>query len=276
MISGSLIGTWVPRGFAVVHAESEGTGGSTGCPTSGGRNETLGIKAVIDWLNGRTTAVDGDGKKVKAYWTTGKVGMIGTSYNGTLPNAVAATGVEGLDAIIPVSGISSWYDYYRANGMVLAPGGYQGEDLDVLARYVYTRPDQTICKPVIRSLNHHMDRKTGNYSPYWDIRNYYKDADKVHAGVLVAHGLSDWNVKTTQAAQWYEALKAAGVPHRIYWHQGGHGGDPPLDLQVRWFSHFLLRQGTTGVDVRASWPGCSGRTARWRSTRTGRTRRPSR
>ena len=66
VISSSLIAQWVPRGFAVVHAESEGTGGSTGCPTSGGRNETLGIKAVIDWLNGRTTAVDGDGKKVKA------------------------------------------------------------------------------------------------------------------------------------------------------------------------------------------------------------------
>ena len=253
MISGSLIGTWVPRGFAVVHAESEGTGGSTGCPTSGGQNETLGIKAVIDWLNGRTTAVDGDGKKVKAYWTTGKVGMIGTSYNGTLPNAVAATGVEGLDAIIPVSGISSWYDYYRANGMVLAPGTYQGEDLDVLARYVYTRPDQEICRPVIRSLNHNMDRKTGNYSPYWDVRNYFKDADKVHAGVLVAHGLSDWNVKTTQAAQWYEALKAAGVPHRIYWHQGGHGGDPPFDLQNLWFSHFLMGQDNGVESGKLAW-----------------------
>ena len=240
VISNSLIATWVPRGFAVVHAESEGTGGSQGCPTSGGCNETLGIKAVIDWLNGRTTAVDAQGTKTEAYWTTGKVGMIGTSYNGTLPNAAAATGVEGLDAIIPVSGISSWYDYYRANGAVVAPGGYAGEDLDVLARYVYTRPDQVICHPVIRSINHTMDRKTGNYSSFWDVRNYVKDAANVHAGVLVAHGLSDWNVKTTQAAQWYEALKAAGVPHRIYWHQGGHGGDPPLQLQVRWFTHFLF------------------------------------
>lgn len=239
-ISNSLISTWVPRGFAVVHAESEGSGGSEGCPTSGGRNETLGIKAVIDWLNGRATAVDAKGKKVKAYWTTGSVGMIGTSYNGTLPNAVAATGVEGLDAIIPVSGISSWYDYYRANGAVVAPGGYQGEDVDVLARYVYTRPDSEICRPVIRSLNHQMDRKTGDYSDFWAERDYVPDADKVHAGVLVAHGLSDWNVKTTHAAQWYEALKKAGVPHRIYWHQGGHGGDPPLQLQVRWFTHFLF------------------------------------
>ena len=60
--------------------------------------------------------------------------MIGTSYNGTLPIAVASTGVEGLEAIVPISAISDWYDYYRANGMVRARrAGFQGEDLDVLA-----------------------------------------------------------------------------------------------------------------------------------------------
>ena len=68
--------------------------------------------------------------------------MIGTSYNGTLPNAVASTGVEGLEAIVPISAISSWYDYYRSDGMVRAPGGFQGEDTDVLAEYVYTREDR--------------------------------------------------------------------------------------------------------------------------------------
>ena len=47
--------------------------------------------------------------------------MTGVSYNGTLPNQVATTGVEGLKTIIPVSAISSWYDYYRANGLVVAP-----------------------------------------------------------------------------------------------------------------------------------------------------------
>ena len=56
-------------------------------------------------------------RRSTADWTTGKVGMIGTSYNGTLPIAVASTGVEGLEAIVPISAISNWYDYYRANGM---------------------------------------------------------------------------------------------------------------------------------------------------------------
>ena len=79
--------------------------------------------------------------------------MMGTSYNGTLPIAAASTGVEGLKAIVPISAISDWYDYYRANGVVRAPGGFQGEDLDVLTEYIYSRNDdtrapRTICWPI--------------------------------------------------------------------------------------------------------------------------------
>jgi X-Pro dipeptidyl-peptidase len=53
MIANSEVQTWVPRGFAVVHSSSPGTGLSQGCPTVGGDNESLAPKAVIDWLNGR-------------------------------------------------------------------------------------------------------------------------------------------------------------------------------------------------------------------------------
>ncbi|MGH3508538.1 MAG: Xaa-Pro dipeptidyl-peptidase, partial [Nocardioidaceae bacterium] len=239
VISSRYVSTWVPRGFAVVHAESLGSGESDGCPTSGGANETAGAKAVVDWLNGRATAVDASGVEVSASWTTGQVGMLGTSYNGTLPNAVASTGVEGLEAIVPISAISSWYDYYRSEGMVRAPGGFQGEDTDVLAEYVYTRDDRQICRPVIDSLTEDQDRLTGDYSSFWAERDYMRDVDNVHAATLVAHGLRDWNVMTRHAAQWYEALKANGVPHKIYWHQGGHGGPPPDDVLNRWFTHYL-------------------------------------
>jgi X-Pro dipeptidyl-peptidase len=111
----------VPRGYAVVLGESLGTFNSDGCPDVGGRVETLGAKAVIDWLNGRAQAWNEAGVPVTADWTTGAVGMVGVSYNGTLPNQVATTGVDGLETIVPISAISSWYDYYRANGLVVAP-----------------------------------------------------------------------------------------------------------------------------------------------------------
>ena len=120
-LPGSLDNDYVPRGYAVVLGESIGTFGSDGCPDIGGPAETLGTKAVIDWLNGRAKAFDAAGHRVRADWTTGAVGMTGVSYNGTLPNQVATTGVRGLKTIVPVSAISSWYDYYRANGLVVAP-----------------------------------------------------------------------------------------------------------------------------------------------------------
>ncbi|MDF0514121.1 Xaa-Pro dipeptidyl-peptidase [Agromyces sp. H3Y2-19a] len=240
-ISRSLENTWVPRGFAVVHAEGFGSGWSEGCPTSGGVNESLAGKAVVDWLNGRAKAYTKPDRatEVAADWTTGSVGMIGTSYNGTLPIGVASTGVEGLDAIVPVSAISDWYDYYRANGAVRAPGGYQGEDLDVLADYVYTRFDQEICQPVIDELRANQDRATGDRSAFWEERNYLANADRISAATLVAHGLNDWNVMTKNASALYEELKANGVPHQIYLHQGGHGGNPNDTLLNRWFTRYL-------------------------------------
>lgn len=233
---------WLPRGFAVVHAESPGTGESTGCPTSGGPNETNAGKAVIDWLNGRASAFTSptSNDRVSADWTDGDVGMTGTSYNGTLPEAVATTGVEGLKAIVPVSAISDWYDYYRAGGMVRAPFTFQGEDLDILADVVYSRADQSICRPVIADLAARQDRTTGDFSPFWKARDYMKDVRNVRAAVLVAHGNNDFNVMTKNMAQFYDAIKKRGVPHMLYFHQGGHGGSPPDVLMNLWFTRYLF------------------------------------
>jgi len=101
IISNSQINTWVPRGYIVVHSSSPGTGLSDGAPTVGGDNESLAPKAVIDWLNGRVkgyTSREGT-ETVTAFWTTGKVGMTGASYNGTIPLAAATTGVKGLERL---------------------------------------------------------------------------------------------------------------------------------------------------------------------------------
>jgi X-Pro dipeptidyl-peptidase len=110
-VSTSLVATWVPRGFAVVHSDAPGTGLSQGCPTVGSDPEQLAPKAVIDWLNGRAngfTTAEGTEEVVATSWSSGKVGMTGTSYNGTIPLAAAVTGVKGLEAIIPVAPNTSY------------------------------------------------------------------------------------------------------------------------------------------------------------------------
>jgi len=246
IISNSQINTWVPRGFIVVHSESPGTGLSDGSPTVGGDNESLAPKAVIDWLNGRAngyTTPDGN-EKVVAYWATGKVGMTGTSYNGTLPLAAATTGVDGLEAIIPDAPNTSYYHYYRSNGLIRSPGGYLGEDVDVLYDFIHSGRDEkrAYSNSVVRDkeMAAGMDRVKGDYNDFWAGRDYYNDLKPLKAAVFFSHGLSDWNVMPEHSIRIYEALKAKGVPVKIYLHQGGHGGPPPLPMMNRWFTHYLF------------------------------------
>ncbi|MBM7097987.1 Xaa-Pro dipeptidyl-peptidase [Bacillus sp. H-16] len=238
---GNLGNYYVPRGYAVVLGESIGSGEATGCPTTGDANEIMGTKAVIDWLNGSARAFNADGEEVAADWTTGNVGMIGASYNGTLPNGVATTGVEGLKTIVPIVTISNWYDYFRANGAVVAPGGYQGEDASVLAGFVATRDNAEICAPFLEQMAEDEDRITGDYNDFWAERNYLPGVKNIEASVLLAHGLNDWNVKTKQFAQWWEALEQHGVDRKLWLHQGGHGapGGGWQQEQHRWFDYWL-------------------------------------
>ncbi len=245
VISNAHVATWVPRGFAVVHSQSPGTGQSQGCPTVGGANESLAPKAVIDWLNGRArgfTTVEG-GEEVSAYWSTGAVGMIGTSYNGTLPLAAATTGVEGLEAIIPVAPNTSYYHYYRSHGLVRSPGGYPGEDIDVLYDFINSGPPERrdYCNRTVRGelMQARLDRASGDYNDFWAGRDYLNQIDGVRAPTLMAHGFNDWNVMPEHSHRIVAALRERDVPVQVYYHQGGHGGEPPLRLMNRWFSRYL-------------------------------------
>ncbi|TVR55054.1 MAG: Xaa-Pro dipeptidyl-peptidase [Gemmatimonadales bacterium] len=245
-ISNSHVDTWVPRGFAVVHSDAPGTGLSHGCPTMGGINESLAPKAVIDWLNGRArgfTTADGD-QEVFARWSTGRVGMTGTSFNGTLPLAAATTGVEGLEAIIPIAPNTSYWHYYRSHGLVRSPGGYLGEDIDGLYDFVYSgRPERRdYCNTVVRqeTLLANMDRITGNWSDFWAERDYALHLDSLRAAVLMAHAWNDWNVMPEHSVRIIEGIQARGTPLQVYFHQGGHGGAPPLEMMNRWFTRYLL------------------------------------
>lgn len=225
-------------GYANVYADSVGTGKSTGCPTVGDMSETLGAKAVIDWLNGRARAFNSNGKEVKATWSNGNVGMIGVSYNGTLPIMVATTGVEGLKAIIPIAAISNWYDYYRANGLVVNPGGYIGEDADILGQYIVRK---NACKKELSIITQTMGREHGDFSAFWQKRDYLKKAKDIKAAVFLAQGQADWNVKQKQAIQLFEALDEQ-TPKRLFLHLGAHSY--PIDRGFRnnvdlWFDHYV-------------------------------------
>jgi X-Pro dipeptidyl-peptidase len=230
---------FVPRGYAFVAVDLAGTNRSTGCGDVGGPEEIGSAKAVIDWLNGRTTAHYADGTAVTARWTTGKVGMIGKSWDGTIADGVAATGVPGLVTIVPVSGISSWYDYMRLDGVPRADDypGYLGD-------YVNGRPAGT-CDDEFDALDAAADDATGNFNDYWAQRDYVLDASKVHASVFFIHGLNDNNVFLKNFSQYWSALEAHHVPVKAWLTQEGHAD--PFDIRRsawvdtlhQWFDYWL-------------------------------------
>lgn len=222
---------FLPRGFANLYVSGVGTRDSQGLMTNGDYHQIEAYKNVIDWLNGRCRAFTDHTRKrqVKADWSNGKVATTGISYLGTMSNGLATTGVDGLEVIIAEAGISSWYNYYRENGLVTSPGGYPGEDFDSLAELTYSR--NLLAGDYIRGNGAHqadlekvkeqLDRKTGDYNQFWHDRNYLLNAHKVQAEVVFTHGSQDWNVKPLHVYQMFHALPTHINKH-LFFHHGAH------------------------------------------------------
>ena len=222
---------FLPRGFANLYVSGVGTRDSQGLMTNGDYQQIEAYKNVIDWLNGRCRAFTDHTRKrqVKADWSNGKVATTGISYLGTMSNGLATTGVDGLEVIIAEAGISSWYNYYREDGLVTSPGGYPGEDFDSLAELTYSRNLQAgdyirgneAHQADLEKVKEQLDRKTGDYNQFWHDRNYLLNAHKVQAEVVFTHGSQDWNVKPLHVYQMFHALPAHIHKH-LFFHHGAH------------------------------------------------------
>ncbi|MFD3331976.1 Xaa-Pro dipeptidyl-peptidase [Streptomyces sp. NPDC058700] len=234
---------FVPRGYAFAAVDLAGTSRSDGCDDVGGRSDVQSAKAVVDWLNGRArgyTSRTGDTRARATTWSTGNVGMIGKSWDGTVANGVAATGVDGLKTIVPIGAISSWYDYFHSQGAPLYDANPSW-----LSAYVGSPEARARCGAV-------QDRiaagtpYSGDLTPAWTERDHVRNAGKVRASVFVVHGQQDLNVRAGQFGRWWDALAAHGVERKIWLSQTGHVD--PFDFRRadwvrtlhRWFDHHLL------------------------------------
>ena len=97
---------YVERGYARAVADVLGTRNSSGCWDYGGAREQ---QSGVDLVNALAAQP----------WSSGKVAMIGGSYDGTTANMVAARGSDapGLAAIVPELAISRWYGYAYSAGV---------------------------------------------------------------------------------------------------------------------------------------------------------------
>ena len=221
----------LPRGYANLYVSGVGTKDSQGLMTNGNYQQIEAYKNVIDWLNGRCRAFTDHTRKrqVTADWSNGKVATTGISYLGTMSNGLATTGVDGLEVIIAEAGISSWYNYYRENGLVTSPGGYPGEDFDSLAELTYSRNllggdylhHNVAHQADLDRVKKELDRASGDYNQFWHDRNYLLNANQVKAEVVFTHGSQDWNVKPLHVFNMFQALPASIKKH-LFYHNGAH------------------------------------------------------
>lgn len=232
---------WISRGFAWVEADALGTGPSTGCPTATSSQRDPRAQAG-DRLACRARHRDrprqqaGPGhlehrqRRDDRHVLQRHAAQCRRQHRRRRPqrdHPRSRRSPTGMATTAP-AGPSSRPRATRARTPTCSPNSFS------------PGPIPGICTPVIRDLARRQDRRTGDYSRFWQQRSYLRDVANVRAAVFVAHGLQDWNVKPSQAGRWYRALRAQGTPAKIFWHQGGHGGPPPIAAQSRWFTRYVM------------------------------------
>lgn len=204
---------FVPKGYAYVLADVRGTYASGGCWDYGGIKERHDGYDLVEWLGTRS-------------WSNGKVAMTGGSYDGTTANAAAVERPPHLATIVPVSAISRWWGYAYQQG---TRSTYSGESADAdppsdtptdfMFAYGFLPPpdpgamtaaQQTamrwnLCDRVEQFLKGYNTQP--DYDAFWKERDYLRLADRVNVPVLISHGQLDFNVKTWEGTQWFQALR---------------------------------------------------------------------
>jgi X-Pro dipeptidyl-peptidase len=249
-------GHWNPLGYARAYADVIGTGNSGGCYDYGGNREKRTGHDVVEWI-------------ARQKWTTGKVGMLGGSYDGTTQYATAITHPRGLATIVPEAAISRWYDYAYAGGMRYTdtdedlgnegPGAAGDEGVDTPLGFDFgfaIPPPSDAADPgwqdrvasTIRPCDElaHTGagyNQTPDYDGFWMDRDYVHLLPTVHIPVLIASNWGDWNVKQKNGWDAYHALTHS-VCRKLYmgtrW--AGHGTPPGADYTKtvdRWFARWL-------------------------------------
>lgn len=281
---------YLVRGFAVVEVGGLGTRGSEGFETCGSDLEIDAFKCVIEWLTGDRVAYTDKTSNIaiEASWSNGKVGMTGRSYSGTTQFGLAATGVKGLETVVPVAGIASWYEYTNAQGVHTRKSPAYTNSLAAYCtgRYLDTQaaeaeahnadhPEYTSngdFETIRENYGHHLYQMkqeqlalNGDYGDHWANRDYTTASSNFQCPALIVHGLNDYNVRPKNFDMMYRSFRDAGQNVKLLLHQDGHltpsypskglvfdiDGQPYEGILNQWFCHYLYDLNNGAEDMAA-------------------------
>ncbi len=250
---------WVPKGYHVAFADVIGTGNSGGCFDYGGNREKESANDVVEWMGTQK-------------WSTGKVGMIGGSYNGTTQHAAAVMHPKHLTTIVPEAAVARWYDYAYSGGIRYNLNNEnpidEGVDTPLLFDFGFAIPppidvtDPTWGERVASTITpcdelehtQHGYDDTPDYDKFWVERDYERLAHTVKIPVLVSHNWGDWNVKQQNGWDMFNAYPNAKMffGDRYVGHgTPDDGGSKPDQRYIKvvndWFDHYLMGK-DNGID----------------------------
>lgn len=252
-----LVENFVPHGYAVALVPVRGTANMGSCMDLMGPAERADLDQAITWLG-------------EQEWSSGSVGMIGVSYDGSTPWEVAATGNPYLKTIVPVSGVNDVYHLMFHNGtnefrgpLVLNALYYQYgfiENNPTNGRDAEHTVNGVVCPESIEGLFASMhSAATGerDHVGFWAERNSRPGVEQNYQGsIFHVQGLQDWNVDPAHNIPWVLELEQQGVRVKHLYGQWAHAwpdSNAENSPHARWdWAEILLRwfdRELKGLDV---------------------------
>ncbi len=216
---------FVRHGYAYAQVAIRGTSFSKGCMESMGPNEQQDIDEMISWF-------------AQQPWSNGNIAVIGLSYVGTTPWVAAASGNPAVKAIVPMAGISDWFElgfrngtaeprtpfhmplYWAAFGVgTQGPEMFQGDDAQGLIDNACTAPGVGTAASAYAIAT----GEAGPYAEYWDQRAFQQRVlDHYQGAVFIVHGFRDWNVNIDMAYPFARELEDKGLEVKMLLGQWQH------------------------------------------------------
>ena len=200
------------KGYTYVMVDLPGFGGSGGCNDWGGLREQGAVKAAVEWAASQP-------------WSTGKVGMMGKSYDAWTGLMGMAQKPKGLAAVVAMEPVYSGYRYGYNNGVrflnsVATPAGFQVYDAKPGStqdepQYLINSAPMAYCYP----LNLGLQQQDEESAAYWDERNLVTAAKGSKVPLFMTQGFLETNTKPDAAFDFFNNLKG---PNRAWYGQFDH------------------------------------------------------
>ncbi|MFJ4651501.1 CocE/NonD family hydrolase [Nocardia sp. NPDC088792] len=217
---------FLDAGYTYVIADLRGFGGSDGCPDFGGPGERSDVKTAVEWA-------------AQQSWSTGKVGLLGTSYEGWTglmglaekPQGLAAVGsfepVVDPNAYLYMQGIAWKFALKPVSDRGFRPGDLAGFEHLLIA----STPPYPTDSPQYKANALQIDpacyadylAQTTNHddsTPFWQDRDLVAKLTGNTIPLFLGAGFADANTRPDRVFQLWNALGPGD--HKAWFGEWGH------------------------------------------------------